>query len=140
MAVAAGDDDHVIIRGELYLPDRVFKAVADHLVRQRQALVIGKVGPVVGDDDVKAALGRKLRHMQRDMPAAQHQKPLLREHRLCDCKCTVRFPQRDLCAQAPFCVGLRYDRDKRARHILCYHAGFSLDLCLQRDSLPAFEL
>ena len=140
MAVAAGDDDHVIVRRELYLPDRVFKAVADHLVGQREALVIGKVGPVIRDDDVKAAFGRKLGHMQRDMSAAQDQQALLREHRLGNGEYAALFPQRDLRTQASLCVGLRHDRDERACHVLCHHAGFSLKLCFQRDSLPGLKL
>ena len=140
MPVAAGDDDHIIIGRELHAADGVFKAVAEHLLSQREAGAVGKVRPVVRHDDGKAALGRKLHHMQGDMPAAQHQQPLLGQHRLRDTQALFRLLRRHRGDQAPLEIRLGRDRGEPAGKVLGDRSALSADHSFQRHSLTGREL
>ena len=82
--VPAGDDHHVVKGRDLQAPDAVFKAVANHLRSLGKAGPVGKIRPVVNHADRKAAARAEGADRQRDMPAAQHDQPLLRQYRLPD--------------------------------------------------------
>ena len=140
MPVAAGDDDHRIIGRELHAADGVFKAVADHLLGQREAGTVGKIRPVVRHDDGEAALGRKFHHMQRDMPAAQHQQPLLRQHRLGDPQSVLRPFRRHRGDHAPLEILPGGDGGEPAGKVLCDAPALPADPGFQRNGLAGFEL
>ena len=109
MPVAAGNDHHIVKGRDLEPPDAVFKAVAKHLRRLREAGPVGKVRPVVHDTDREAALRANFADRQRDVPAAEDDQPLLGQHGLPHDKAVLRCLRR-YAGKAP-ALRVRHRRD-----------------------------